>query len=254
MEVHAHSHTPRKKWTHYFWEFLMLFLAVFCGFLAENFREHQIEHWRERQYIRSLTDDIQLDTASLNVISQRRIRRREMYDSLTRLLNSPQKDQFVSRLYYFARHIQRLSPVLFTYNDRTIQQLKNGANMRLIRNQSVTDAIVLYDAAVRDLGVTEEREDNYMMQCLPHVFKLFDGRVMDLMIDSVGAIHMPPIDISLLPTLAANINDFNGSFHSMKSSNKVILVKVKTLIGEGEKLLNILKKEYQLSERTPLEE
>ena len=22
MEVHAHSHTPRKKWTHYFWEFL----------------------------------------------------------------------------------------------------------------------------------------------------------------------------------------------------------------------------------------
>ena len=28
MEVHAHTHTPRKKWTHYFWEFLMLFLAV----------------------------------------------------------------------------------------------------------------------------------------------------------------------------------------------------------------------------------
>ena len=21
MEVHAHAHTPRKKWTHYFWEF-----------------------------------------------------------------------------------------------------------------------------------------------------------------------------------------------------------------------------------------
>ena len=29
MEVHAHPHTPRKKWTHYFWEFLMLFRAVF---------------------------------------------------------------------------------------------------------------------------------------------------------------------------------------------------------------------------------
>ena len=29
MEVHAHTHTARKKWTHYFWEFLMLFLAVF---------------------------------------------------------------------------------------------------------------------------------------------------------------------------------------------------------------------------------
>ncbi len=30
MEVHHHSHTARKKWTHYFWEFLMLFLAMFC--------------------------------------------------------------------------------------------------------------------------------------------------------------------------------------------------------------------------------
>ena len=39
MEVHAHSHTARKKWTHYFWEFLMLFLAVSLGFYAENTRE-----------------------------------------------------------------------------------------------------------------------------------------------------------------------------------------------------------------------
>jgi hypothetical protein len=28
MEVHHHSHTARKKWTHFFWEFFMLFLAV----------------------------------------------------------------------------------------------------------------------------------------------------------------------------------------------------------------------------------
>jgi hypothetical protein len=45
MEVHHHAHASdpalhrgRKKWTHNFWEFLMLFLAVFCGFLAENQR------------------------------------------------------------------------------------------------------------------------------------------------------------------------------------------------------------------------
>ena len=47
MEVHHHAHTARKKWTHYFWEFLMLFLAVFCGFLAEYQLEHTIEHNRE---------------------------------------------------------------------------------------------------------------------------------------------------------------------------------------------------------------
>ena len=44
MEVHTHTHTARKKGTHYLWEFLMLFLAVFAGFLAENQREHIVEH------------------------------------------------------------------------------------------------------------------------------------------------------------------------------------------------------------------
>ncbi|MEO6219239.1 MAG: hypothetical protein ABIO81_02345, partial [Ginsengibacter sp.] len=75
MEIHAHTHTPRKKWTHYFWEFLMLFLAVFCGFLAEYQLEHKIEKDREKQFIRSLAYDIKADTASLsNNINARTLR------------------------------------------------------------------------------------------------------------------------------------------------------------------------------------
>jgi hypothetical protein len=45
METHAHhlhKASGEKIW-HYFFEFLMLFLAVFSGFLTENFREHQVE-------------------------------------------------------------------------------------------------------------------------------------------------------------------------------------------------------------------
>ena len=68
MEVHSHTHTAdpdshwgRKKWTHYLWEFLMLFLAVFCGFLAENIRENELERHREKEYIRSLVKDLQYD-------------------------------------------------------------------------------------------------------------------------------------------------------------------------------------------------
>lgn len=40
MEVHHHAHHEGKKsWKSYFWEFLMLFLAVFSGFLAEKKRK-----------------------------------------------------------------------------------------------------------------------------------------------------------------------------------------------------------------------
>ena len=68
MEVHAHSHGERKKWTHYLWEFLMLFLAVFCGFLAENQREHMVENKREKEYMQSLMEDLRTDTANLNSV------------------------------------------------------------------------------------------------------------------------------------------------------------------------------------------
>jgi hypothetical protein len=224
----------------------MLFLAVFCGFLAENQREHMVENRREQQFIRSMIDDIKLDTMALKGILNRRFRRKEMFDSLSLLLNSSLRDINISRLYFFSRHMQRLSPVIFTYNDRTIQQLKNGGNMRLIKKSSVADAIVIYDAAVRDMDMTQDRENAYMLQCLPYLYRIFDGKVMDLMIDSTGAINEPPHDVKFLPGAQANLNDFNGTLHSLKSSNTVLINKVRTMIAEGEKLLSTLNKEYHL--------
>src|SRR4026208_1283582 len=116
MEVHAHSHTPRKKWNHYFWEFLMLFLAVFCGFLAEYQLEHKIESDRGRQYVYSMYEDLRMDTLTLNTIIQNRVRRNEMLDSLLSLIDHP--GDSLSSLYFYARHITRTAPVLFINNDR----------------------------------------------------------------------------------------------------------------------------------------
>jgi hypothetical protein len=77
MEVHAHTHTPRKKWTHYFWEFFMLFIAVTLGFFVENMREHYIEHKRGLQYIRSFVEDLKTDTAGFShIIAQYKIKGR----------------------------------------------------------------------------------------------------------------------------------------------------------------------------------
>ncbi len=68
MEVHHHAHDPaaphhKKNWKSYFWEFLMLFLAVFCGFLAEYQLEHKIERDREKIYMQNMLDDLKADTA-----------------------------------------------------------------------------------------------------------------------------------------------------------------------------------------------
>ena len=105
MEVHAHSHTPRKKWTHYFWEFFMLFLAVTAGFFVENQREHFIEHQREKVYIRSLFEDLKKDTAGIRSLAVMRTEVCGMIDSLILLLKNKSRESFSSRIYYLPRKI-----------------------------------------------------------------------------------------------------------------------------------------------------
>jgi hypothetical protein len=64
MEVHHHSHHP-KKWKEYITEFIMLFAAVTLGFLAENYREHQvIEHRIELNKI-AILKDLQADSSEI---------------------------------------------------------------------------------------------------------------------------------------------------------------------------------------------
>ena len=42
----------------------MLFLAVFCSFLAENLREHQVEKEKGKQPVFAFYDDLKIDKAS----------------------------------------------------------------------------------------------------------------------------------------------------------------------------------------------
>src|SRR5678816_1117976 len=89
MEVHAHTHTPGKKWTHYLWEFLMLFLAVFCGFLAENQREHLLEKQQEKKFARRLLSDLREDSA----FYQKRLKdleeKKKKQGSLVKIMTAP---------------------------------------------------------------------------------------------------------------------------------------------------------------------
>ena len=143
MEVHAHSHTARKKWTHYFWEFLMLFLAVFCGFLAEYQLEHKIEKDREKQFLNSLLEDLKSDLKSLEVNYQNHQRGIVLMDSLFLLLNDPElAKQHGDDLYFFARVGPRFVP--FANNSKTFDQLKNSGGFRLISKPIVSDKIMLY--------------------------------------------------------------------------------------------------------------
>jgi len=147
MEVHQHTHTPRKKWTHYVWEFLMLFLAVFCGFLAENQREHYVEHKRAKEYAEMMKDDLLKDTAQLGGL----IRGKE---SLLQAQKNWERFWQISIDKVTWTDIEtRKNPGVdvspFLWNDATYSQMKSSGNLRLFRDKELIKKIALYESLIK---------------------------------------------------------------------------------------------------------
>ncbi|MEI7662867.1 MAG: hypothetical protein WCK34_11730 [Bacteroidota bacterium] len=86
MELHPHSGSHgMKTWKGYFFEFFMLFLAVFCGFLAEYQLEHKLERDREKQFIVSMVKELQEDLVQIDRV-QKDTNRYNKLDTLAMML------------------------------------------------------------------------------------------------------------------------------------------------------------------------
>ena len=142
MEVHHHSHTSRNKWTHYFWEFLMLFLAVFCGFLAEYYLEHKIEKERGEQYIESFYEDLKKDTARLAYLINFETNKITSLNKLHSCYDSILKDQQPASLLEIVKNSLSNSP--FLMDGRTLRQLSNAGGFRLLQKVDA-DSIISYE-------------------------------------------------------------------------------------------------------------
>ncbi len=91
MEVHKHPHhvTHKKKWGEYLLEFLMLFLAVFLGFIAENQREHIVEHQREKKFARRLLSDLRQDSLFFESRIQLLVKRQQAHEQFMTIMTNP---------------------------------------------------------------------------------------------------------------------------------------------------------------------
>jgi hypothetical protein len=247
MEVHAHTHTPRKKWTHYFWEFLMLFLAVTLGFFVENQREHYIEHQREKQFIHSLFNDIKSDTANIAKIISARSAKGRMLDSLSLMMNSPRPVDFIKQIYPYGVYVGRTLPYRFVPNDGTIQQLKNSGAFRLIRNRAVVDSISKYDINVRNMLGQYAVEENQIEHYRTAGAKIFDALVFSQMIDENAAVvRLPADNSSFQPYTKRELYEWNYRIYGLNGINKANRRDLRLLLKQAGELLEILKKEYNL--------
>ena len=236
METHSyHLHSaPGKKIWHYFFEFLMLFLAVFCGFIAENWREQLREHQREKEFIHSIVEDIKSDTLQSNKILIQLRRISSGIDSVLVALSSPEIIDNSNDAYRL--WTKNLGLEVFVSNDRTIQQLKNSGELRLIRNKVVSDRIMNYDQTLKKYYV----QSNLMysaLRDLTNYSQLFD--FISLNKNKNIPVPLTEQGRKLLNQAYANLQLWNRGLIGLISW-------LEEVHEEGARLVTFIQKEYHL--------
>jgi hypothetical protein len=245
MEVHHHSHTARKKWTHYFWEFFMLFLAVTLGFFVENQREHYIEHSREQQYMRSMVEDLIKDIQLLGNESATTTQQFNGLDSLVQIINEGILEEEIRKMYILQKRF--LYPLTLELVSRTEVQLKNAGAMRLIRNQVVNDSLINYWQLKDRIIYTREAINGHRVKAKDISFMLFDNKYYSKGQDgfNFGATEKK---VSLLPHSAALLIEFGNR---VAHTRELLLFNYKkrldVLSDTAQRLVELIKKEYHLN-------
>lgn len=243
MEVHHHTHHP-KKWKEYFWEFFMLFLAVFCGSLAELQLEHYIEHQREKKFANQLVLDLNSDEKNLlNYIEQQTLRSNRI-DSLFTLIDQKEFDTQNDAIYFLARVLSRYGNYVPT--DGTISQLKFGGNLRLIKNNEIVANILDYDnnnkVLVQFIATSFQDVLNYRIASE----NLFDAGCFYKMTDISNEIlrlkNCPPAKWGN----REHVNMFLMRLQYMKGANARYVSLANQLLKKARALTMLIKKQYHL--------
>ena len=247
MEVHHHAHTARRKWSHYFWEFLMLFLAVFCGFLAEYYLEHTIEHNREKQFINSLIRDIEADTLQLSNIRGFRLARLTSIDSVNNYFAKNTSGTISLRGIQLLEDVK--GHVSFYQNSGTLDQLKNAGGLRLIRRRNVVDSIQAYDQQIKRMALRDMYETEEMRYTVRLSYKLVDGTILsNIYADTTyfNNYQLRTDKPKLIPVSSQYAGEYLNSlatFRFVVMSNMRLQENIKR---KAEDLLVLIKKEYHL--------
>jgi hypothetical protein len=260
MEVHHHAHTPGKKWTHYLWEFLMLFLAVFCGFLAEYQLEHKLEKDRAGELAVSFYDELKGDSTEMQLVIKYRLRK----DSSIMYLYDYFLDSNIKNLpkifginYTMAFMVN--SPIIFEPHGAILDQLKNSGSLRYFKSKKLQVLTGELSVTIANLKARNEVEQDFFNELImPFLIKHNDhqwikkirGNGQKLLRENLEDYKNDSVNI---PFHLGNPEQFNKS-ETMNMIQTFLLIiqttrinQYKTYVDKNHMLLDELRKQYHLN-------
>ena len=202
MEVHHHAHHEGKKnWKSYIWEFLMLFLAVFCGFLAEYQLEHKIEKDRAAELAKSFYEELKVDSAAVKST----IRFSDRKDSALQYLKHYFRDSSLTDFskefgYNYGIGLLVNRPAIFEPRGAILELLINSGSLRYFKSKELQKMTIDLSIAIKEIKARNERINRFMAENIdPFLMKHLDEEWYN--------------NVQL---------QFKGDFRSYLKSNKVI--------------------------------
>jgi hypothetical protein len=155
MEVHHHPHVEKKNFKEYFFEFLMIFLAVTLGFFAESLRESINDRAKAKDYITSFYEDLKADATQIAEVLRFDDEKIDGLGNIDDCYDTVlQNSQSGTCLFRIMKNSISNRP--FQITDRTVQQLSNSGGYRLLKKEDAdTISTYLKDfTVIRDFQTT----------------------------------------------------------------------------------------------------
>jgi hypothetical protein len=243
MEVHHHSHHP-KKWKEYITEFIMLFLAVSLGFMAENIREHQIEKHREIAYLKNVHEDLKLDLINIdNVLISNTIRLQAMDTLFTIINNNTITNEDV---YYYIRNLALRAT--FESSHVGLDQIKSAGGLRMVKNPEIISGIQEYERVLDALDKLENVRERTLEQARFKMAVVFEPSISYEMLVGQGQgimrFNRPNKADAILQNNKQAVKELLNLVTFGLNSNKYLNTNLEKLKKIGQKLDSAIVKEY----------
>ena len=159
-----------KKWSHYLFDFLMLFLAVTAGFFVDNKREIYMERQRANQFSKQLLADLRLDSMLFENKNRDIESLHAGFDKLVTMLTQETNASD-------SEVVETMLPLAFVFDfpatTTTYNQMKSSGTLRYIENQQLTAHLQdYYDVLLpRSMNIAKVSLDYYSQTINPFYLK-----------------------------------------------------------------------------------
>ena len=252
---------PRRNWMSYFKEFLMLFLAVFAGFMAENYRDKLTEEAWAKELAINLYEELKADSAIVVIKTENRIKQEKALQELMQYFeDSSLTDVSKTFAVNFLYGISSRTPSLFEPRTVILDQLKNSGSLRYFKNRELQKligdlSVAIYNINDRQRLETDVRKEYITPLMVLHYDYDFHRMLIKDSVTIVTAVARYEASDEIIPFELKSLEKFDKQgtinalgIYGMNGLSSTRSVHFQAYKDVNTKLLQLLRKEYIITD------